>query len=52
MPPIRSQDTCRLSGIILWLWFAGVQSSETLGEISNVAAVALYIGLFLSDKKE
>ncbi len=37
--------------IIGWLWLAGVQSSNWVGEFSNVATVALYFVLFVSDKK-
>ena len=38
--------------VIGWLWFAGVQTSETFGKLSDVATIALYLALFFTNKKE
>jgi hypothetical protein len=38
--------------VILWLWMAGVQSSQTIGELSNAATVALYFTLFLTKSRD
>jgi hypothetical protein len=38
--------------VIGWLWLGGVQASETFGKLSDVATIALYLTLFLTNKRD